>query len=132
LVGAPVNAADNLGDHDRSQPVGAVLKAYIEGQNLVVEGILYARNFPQLVATIQRHKDQLGLSFEVTDCVIENEAAGIWTLTSCTFHGASILTKQAAAYGAATSIAAAAATPRSDYAGILRTLRERGSRFQLH
>ncbi|HSX82729.1 MAG TPA: hypothetical protein VLQ80_29735, partial [Candidatus Saccharimonadia bacterium] len=57
LIGAPLNCASDggFGDHDRSQPIGAVHKAYIAGGNLWVEGILWGRNFPSLVATIKRH-----------------------------------------------------------------------------
>jgi hypothetical protein len=128
LIGAPLNASSDgsFGDHDRSQPIGAVTQAYIQGGSLWVEGILYGRNFPNIVATIKRHKDQLGLSYEITGVEVEDERAPIWRLTACTFTGLACLKQSAAAYGNATSIAARAAAVPDVWAPILVELRRRG------
>jgi hypothetical protein len=126
LIGAPLNASDDFGDHDRSQPIGAVHKAYIKGADLWVEGILYGRNFPALVATIKRHKDQLGLSYEITGCEVESEQAPIWKLIACTFTGLCCLKQSAAAYGDDTSIAASRALIPDCWSPVLAQLRRRG------
>jgi hypothetical protein len=78
-------------DHDRSQPVGAIHKAYIKDNNLWVEGVLYGRNFPSIVAAIKRHKDRLGLSYEITGVEVEATDALVWKLTACTFTGCIII-----------------------------------------
>jgi hypothetical protein len=126
LIGAPLNAGDDLLDHDRSQPIGAVHQAYIANGDLWVEGVLYGRNFPSLVATIKRHKDQLGLSYEITGVEVESEAAPIWKLTACTFTGLACLKQSAAAYGDAPSIAARAAAAPDCWSPILIRLRHAG------
>jgi hypothetical protein len=123
LIGMPVNASVTGGfrDHDKHQPIGIIQRAYLDGKNLVVEGSLWGKNFGEVVATIKRHKDKLGLSYEISNTEIASEVEPIWRLTGLTFTGCSILLKSAAAYGTATAIAAAAAPP-SDYAGILARL----------
>jgi len=126
LIGAPLNASDGFGDHDRSQPIGAVHQAYIQGNDLWVEGILYGRNFPGIVATIKLHKDRLGLSYEITNCEVESEAAPIWKLTACTFTGLACLKQSAAAYGDDTSIAARAAAAPDVWRPVLAELQRRG------
>ena len=85
--------------------------------------------WPEEVATIQHNKPVLGLSYEIGSCDVEDPTAKVWTLRDFRFTGASCLLKSAAAYGTATSIAAAAARPVCDYARIMRTLRAEGRRL---
>jgi hypothetical protein len=128
LVGAPINTSTDLQDHDRTRTCGVVTRAFIEDDNVHIEGILFKRNWPQTVAAIQRNKGQLGLSYEITGVKIRSEDEPVWTLDEYTYTGCSILDKNAAAYGHATSIAARAALPDC-WTPVMRALQVQGRKL---
>jgi hypothetical protein len=128
LVGAPINTSTDLQDHDRTRPCGVVTRAFIDGDNVHIEGVLFKLNLPQTVEAIQRNKGQLGLSYEITGVKIRSEDEKVWTVDEYTYTGCSILDKNAAAYGHATSIAARAAVPDC-WAPVLAKLRAEGRKL---
>src|SRR5205823_5116894 len=104
---------DDHGDHQRRQIVGVIDDASIDGDKLIVKGRLFDRNQPYLVDMIRSRIDQLGMSYEVSDCEVENMSASTWTLNGLKWTGAAILDKDKAAYaGTSVSLAAAAAVRR--------------------
>ena len=103
----PIDCTLSLKQHDKTNIVGIIEEGHLEGNDLVVEGYLLEKNQPEDVATIRRLKDQLGMSYEVSNVGVDDMTAMIWTLNHLTFTGAAILRKDAAAY-AKTAIAAQA------------------------
>lgn len=97
LLGMPVNVAPTMRDHDKKIDVGIITSAVIEGQDLLVEGHLFGKNFPEEVEGIQRHRDHLGMSFEA-DVHVEDATTDVWVFAQLIFTGAAILEKTAAAY----------------------------------
>ena len=65
--------------------------------DVVVDGYLFEKNQPEDVAEIRRLKDQLGMSFEVSQFGADDFAAAVWTLNTLIFTGGAILYKNAAA-----------------------------------
>jgi len=109
LRNRPVNVSNDLADHEKQQTVGTLTGAWIEGDNLMVEGELWDKNYPDLVAMIQRNIGQLGMSYELGDAEVEDEGQPVWTLRGLRWQGCSILKRAAAAYpDTKISIAAAA------------------------
>ncbi len=167
LIGMALDYAPSFDRHDVRRKVGVITRADLVGRNLEVEGYLYAKDFPDIVAEIgksgrtshaQRSSDPgqtralsalaisalqsegarlrrslsmavarlrsltsirgersdedvrplhaeagdtgaaLGMSFEVTDVLVADTKAQVWTLLKVTFTGAAILRKDKAAY----------------------------------
>ena len=69
-----------------------------EENELVVEGYLFARDFPEIVRELRAGGRRLGMSYEVADARIEDARAPVWRLTEVTFTGAAILRRDKAAY----------------------------------
>jgi hypothetical protein len=100
-----LNYTDNLDGHNPRKKVGVIKKAWIEGNAIHVEGIIWKRDFPEAEKDLkQKH---LGMSFEATNIAVENHDAKVWKITSMCFTGASILFKKDAAYYATEALAAA-------------------------
>jgi len=111
LPGLPVNLSDDLSDHQKRQVVGHLLEGRIQGDALVVRGRLYDRNYGELAVVLQANQGALGMSYECTDCAIEDTNAPVWTLSGLRWTGCSILKRTNAAYQG-TSIALAAGWAR--------------------
>lgn len=103
LVGMAVNVRTDLSGHDPTQKVGIIEKAYTgepleDGRVPVyVEGYLFEHDFPDLVAELVAHQDELGFSYETTETTAV-DMGGSLRVTSLVFTGASILYKNRAAY----------------------------------
>lgn len=108
LTGMPINCAMSLRDHDKKFVIGQIDRGEIQGNDLVVFGLLYDKNFPDEVEEIRQRKAMLGMSYEISGVEVEDIGAPVWTLTHLVFTGAAILAKDAAAYSK-TAIAAQAA-----------------------
>jgi len=75
---------------------------------LMVEGYLFARDFPEIEQKVLREPEgdtaqsasarQMGMSYELADAHVADMRASIWTLTRATFTGAAILLRDKAAY----------------------------------
>jgi hypothetical protein len=66
----------------------------------MVEGYLFARDFPEIEARTAPEAGlrQMGMSYELADAHVADMRASIWTLTRATFTGAAILLREKAAY----------------------------------
>ena len=98
LLGMGVNSATNLREHAKKMKIGIITDASIDGNDLVVSGILYEKDFPDEVDAIRAEKDALGMSYELSNVDVDDPDADVWVLRSFVFTGAAILYKEAAAY----------------------------------
>jgi hypothetical protein len=126
LKNMPLNAdARGFKDHDRREVVGTILDAWIDGNRLMVSGLLFDKNQDDLVARIQDTKQWLGMSYELNEAVVQDEHAPIWTLQDFQgFTGAAVLLKSKAAYSS-TSIAASRQAPADCWSPVMAALRRR-------
>lgn len=104
LVNMGVNYTDKLDGHNPQKKVGVIKKAWIDGHDIRVSGIIWKRDFPDAKKHLKR-KD-LGMSFEATDIGVEDQNAAVWKIVSMCFTGASILKKSDAAYHTTEALAA--------------------------
>lgn len=110
LVGMGVNVRSDLAGHDPTLKVGVIESASL-GEPLedgripvLVEGYLYAHDYPEIVEELVANKDDLGFSYETTNTYAIDEGSSL-RVTSLVFTGAAILYKSKAAYSS-TSFAA--------------------------
>jgi hypothetical protein len=107
LLGMAVDYTPFYDGHDSQAKIGIITSAVIEGNAIVIEGFVYASDFPEQAAFIREHKDVLGFSFEADEIWVSDPNADPLNIVACTFTGAAILRKDKAAYQS-TSIAASA------------------------
>src|SRR5580658_10831221 len=102
LLGMAVDYKAGWDGHDARQKCGIITSASLEGQKLMVEGYLFARDFPELERRMCGVKanagDDMGMSYELADAHVADMRAQVWTLTRATFTGAAILLREKAAY----------------------------------
>jgi hypothetical protein len=99
LLGMAVDYRPAWDGHDCRCKIGLITEATISGNNLLVRGYLYARDFPDAAKAIHAHAAQtLGMSYEIADAKVEDMRAAVWKLTKVTFTGAAILLRDKAAY----------------------------------
>ncbi len=97
LEGMPVDFKEGWDGHGL-QKCGVIEEGHLEGNNLVVSGYLFAKDFASLVRDIRRAGKQLGMSYELDKAHVEDMSARIWRLTKVTFTGAAFLYADKAAY----------------------------------
>jgi len=97
VIGMAVDVSDDLSDHTLKK-IGVITGYAIDGHDFRVNGFLYGKDFPGVVDKLRQEKDQLGMSFEITEVAVEDEAAPVWALADFVFTGAAILRKTKAAY----------------------------------
>jgi len=101
LLGMAIDYRPGWDGHDARCKIGVLTAADIAGNQLVVRGYLYARDFPDVARTIRAQlPGALGMSYELADARVEDLHAEIWKLTRVTFTGAAILLRDKAAYRA--------------------------------
>ncbi|HUX45844.1 MAG TPA: hypothetical protein VMV57_13930 [Terracidiphilus sp.] len=101
LLGMAVDYRPGWDGHDARRKIGLLTEADILGDQLIVRGYLYARDFPDVAKAIQAQAPQaMGMSYELADARVEDMRASIWKLTRVTFTGAAILLREKAAYRA--------------------------------
>lgn len=99
LLGMAVDYKAGWDGHDARQKCGIITSAEINGRELRVKGYLFARDFPEMEATIRKSRpDSLGMSYELADAHVADMRAQVWTLTRATFTGAAVLLREKAAY----------------------------------
>lgn len=105
LLGMAVDYKAGWDGHDARQKCGIITSASLEGPKLMVEGYLFARDFPEIEQKILANGEQtagqprlMGMSYELADAHVADMRASIWTLTRVTFTGAAILLREKAAY----------------------------------
>lgn len=115
LKGMGVNLASEMDDHQVTHKIGVITDAYVgqltaKGLEVIVEGHIFARDFPREAAAIKMNQAQLGFSYETANTLLasqEIDGEEVAVAQSLVFTGAAILFKKAAAYQS-TSIAASA------------------------
>jgi hypothetical protein len=121
LMGMGLDYSPALDRHDARRKIGVITRAEIVGRLIEVGGFLYARDFPEIVAEIGRPTRRgasvsagaedgnenvrgpragLGMSYEITDALVEDITASVWVLNRVTFTGAAVLRRDKAAYRA--------------------------------
>ncbi len=105
LLGMAVDYKAGWDGHDARQKCGIITGAALEDRRLMVEGYLFARDFPEIEQKIDRDPDanlassrQMGMGYELADAHVADMRASVWTLTRATFTGAAILLREKAAY----------------------------------
>lgn len=98
LVGMGLNINDNWDGHDARRKVGVITDADLIGDELRVMGYVFAKDFPELEATLGRSTRRYGMSYELHDAHVKNMKAEVWVLTRVTFTGAALLLGEKAAY----------------------------------
>jgi hypothetical protein len=107
LLGMAMDFAPGLRGHDVRRKIGIITRAEIADSRLEVSGYLFGKDFPEVIRELRAHRDQLGMSYEVTGVRVADPKAEIWVLEDIVFTGAAILERTAAAYQT-TSLAATA------------------------
>ena len=114
LLGMGLDYSPGLDGHDTRRKIGIITRAEIVGREVEVAGFLYGRDFPEMVEEIGKavvsrgNRDEqvvrgatgagLGMSYEITDAVVEDIKAQVWILNRVTFTGAAVLRRDKAAY----------------------------------
>ncbi len=119
LMGMGLDYSPALDRHDARRKIGVITRAEIVGRVIEVGGFLYARDFPEIVKEIGRpgrtgvavcagsesanrnartSRAGLGMSYEITDALVEDITASVWVLNRVTFTGAAVLRRDKAAY----------------------------------
>ena len=119
LMGMGLDYSPALDRHDARRKIGVITRAEIVGRVIEVGGFLYARDFPEIVAEIgtpgrtgaavfaglksanrsaRATPVGLGMSYEITDALVEDITASVWVLNRVTFTGAAVLRRDKAAY----------------------------------
>jgi hypothetical protein len=106
LLGMGLNYSSKLNTHDQQHKVGVIKKAWIEGKDLWVEGVVWKHDFPESEKDLK--KPNLGMSMELGAVQVEDLKADTWILSDFFFLGATILDRNAAAYHKTLAIAAKA------------------------
>src|SRR6266404_1295306 len=97
LIGMALDHTPALDGHDARRKIGIITAADIVGNQIVVSGYVFARDFPELMAEWKRGV-KLGMSYEVADARVEDVRAALWRLVEVTFTGAAVLLRDKAAY----------------------------------
>ena len=100
LLGMAVDYKAGWDGHDARQKCGIITGAHLEGRKLMVQGFLFARDFPEMAPKLEvaAHEAAMGMSYELADAHVADMKASVWTLTRATFTGAAILLREKAAY----------------------------------
>jgi hypothetical protein len=99
LLGMAIDYRPAWDGHDSRRKIGVLTEARLAGNNIVVRGYLYARDFPEVAKAIEAQAPHvLGMSYEIADAKVEDMRAPVWKLTRVTFTGAAILLRDKAAY----------------------------------
>jgi hypothetical protein len=99
LIGMGLGYTPKLDGHDARRKIGVITSAEIVGREIVIQGYLFARDFPEMIRELRMRDGELGLSYEVSDAIVEDMNARVWRLTDVTFTGAALLLREKAAYG---------------------------------
>lgn len=98
LLGMGIDVSEDFSDHSKRTKIGIITEAHIEGKDLVISGHLFEKDFAHEVAYIQKNKQRLGASYEISDVSVRDSAADIWEIDHLIFTGAALLLKSKAAY----------------------------------
>jgi hypothetical protein len=108
LLGMAVDYVPSLDGHNPKAKIGIIDSAHIDADRILISGILYGADFPDLIAHLRAKTGQLGFSFEASEVQVADPKADPLLIEGCTFTGAAILRKDKAAYHSTTFSAACA------------------------
>lgn len=108
LLGMAVDFTPEFDGHDVQKKVGIITAANVVGDEIRIEGFIYASDFPDIAARIRAAKRALGFSIEAQNLTVADPGADPLVIEDCVLTGAAILRKDKAAYQT-TSLAASAA-----------------------
>lgn len=97
LIGMPVNYDTKFNKHNIKNKCGVVTKAYIDDNKLMIDGFLYARDYPDVIKRLQG-TERFGFSFDAADAQIKDQRKTVWEMVEITFVGATLLLADSAAY----------------------------------
>src|ERR1700761_9105470 len=104
LLGMAVDYKVGWDGHDARQKCGIITSAHLVGTRLLVEGFLFARDYPEMEAKVSGSGPEIntimGMSYELADAHVADMRDAVWRLTRATFTGAAILLREKAAYRA--------------------------------
>jgi hypothetical protein len=106
-----LNYSPTLAGHAQRRKVGTITRAWIDGKDLNVEGVVWKHDFPEAKKDLKQQG--LGMSMELGEVSVEDPHAKVWKLNDFCFLGATVLWKDKAAYYRTAAIAAKA-DERSD------------------
>ena len=72
LLGMGVDLTAELDGHDAQNKVGVITGAHIEGEDLKIEGFIYAADFPNEALRIHLKQSELGFSFEAQNLAVKS------------------------------------------------------------
>jgi hypothetical protein len=98
LIGMALDYTPNFDGHDSRRKTGIITAADIIGDELIISGYLFARDFPELMRELRASSGKLGMSYELADARVRDVRDPVWILDEATFTGAAILLKKKAAY----------------------------------
>lgn len=115
--GTPVNCIfsdwfpeDCLTGHDERQTIGNITSAWIDGNKIMAEVVVWKQNYPDIAFMILNAQEALGFSIEANINSYHNEGENIEIIDGFTGTGCAILWKKCAAFGEATYIKELAAS----------------------
>jgi hypothetical protein len=97
LLGMAVDYKSGWDGHNARQKCGIITSAELNRNHLMVEGYLFARDYPEIEQRLAV-EGSMGMSYELADAHVADMRSQVWTLTQATFTGAAILLKDKAAY----------------------------------
>jgi hypothetical protein len=98
LLGMAVDYTPRMDGHDARRKIGVITSAELVGQQVEVEGHLFAHDFPEMVREMSAVQAELGMSYEIADARVSETTAGVWAVTEFSFTGAAVLKREKAAY----------------------------------
>ena len=99
LIGMAVSYKAGWDGHDVQRKVGVITWAEIQRGEVLVEGFLYEKDFPNLADALAELDGRLGMSYEIDEAHVVDMRSQIWILDRVrSFSGAAILLKSHAAY----------------------------------
>jgi len=117
LIGMGIGCMADLTAHAPRNKIGVISAADIKqvnGRNaIVVDGYIFAADFPELAKEIKANKDDLGMSFEARNLWTNDPKLNPVSVTELVFTGAAILFKNKAAYKSTSINAAQEAAERA-------------------
>ena len=99
LLGMAVDYTPNWDGHDARMKCGLITEADIRGNEIVIAGFIYGRDFPEVQQVMAKADGgTMGMSYELADAHVADMRASVCVLTKATFTGAAILQREKAAY----------------------------------
>ena len=101
LLGMGIGFTPGYDGHDVRRKCGLITEADVVGRELIVQGYVYGRDFPEIVKRLEQGPaGSMGMSYELAEVQIEDMQADVWTVTRAMFTGAAMLQREKAAYKA--------------------------------